>query len=500
LALGPGYSVSSGEHTGWPGSGPEYPPKGRMGEEIGAAGFTREDFARFAERLARETELAKRLFAAKAFSASGYMLGFEVECWILDHNYFPAPVNQLLLEALASPLAVPELSRFNIELNCEPLPLKGDVFNRALSALSKLWAECNAAAHALDTNMVLIGTLPAIRDEDLTLSNMSPLNRFYALNREILRQRRGRSLRIEIEGRDRLVSEHRDVMLESAATSFQIHLKVPAYLAHSYYNASAAISAPVLATCANAPFLFGKSLWEETRIPLFEQAVATPEAKSGSRVSMGSGYLEASLFEVFEQNWREYPVLLPVCYDTPLDSLRHLRLHNGTIWRWNRPLIGIEPDGVPHLRIEHRPLPSGPAICDMVANAALYVGLAHSIALSGANGTGGLPFADAVRNFYEAARHGLNAKLAWPRLGTIAAARLLLGELIPKAREGLADLGVEGGGGEFLDIVEARVRSGQTGACWQRKAFEASGGDIYKLMAAYCERQRSGAPVHQWDL
>src|SRR5579885_3596426 len=222
--------------------------------------------------------------------------------------------------------------------------------------------------------------------------------------------------------------------------------------------------------------------------------------KSGSRVSMGSGYLEASLFEVFEQNWREYPVLLPVCYDTPLDSLRHLRLHNGTIWRWNRPLIGIEPDGVPHLRIEHRPLPSGPAICDMVANAALYVGLAHSIALSGANGTGGLPFADAVRNFYEAARHGLNAKLAWPRLGTIAAARLLLGELIPKAREGLADLGVEGGGGEILAIVEARVRSGQTGACWQRKAFEASGGDIYKLMAAYCERQRSGAPVHQWDL
>jgi hypothetical protein len=472
-----------------------------MGEEIETTGFTRDDFVRFADRLAEETEIARNLFLADGFSRSGHMLGFEIECWILDHNYFPASINQRLLEILSHPLVVPELSRFNVELNCEPLPLTGDVLDRAARALSQLWAECNAVAHTLDANMVMTGTLPTIRDEDLTLANMSPLNRYYALNREVLRQRRGRALRVDIAGREHLVSEHRDVMLEAATTSFQIHLKAPADLVQLYYNASIAISGPVLAACGNAPFLFGKCLWEETRIPLFEQAVAVPSAsKASRRVSMGSGYLTDSCFELFEQNRREYPVLLPMSYDEPPAALRHLRLHNGTIWRWNRPLIGFDHDGAPHLRIEHRVLPAGPTICDMIANAALYLGLARYVALSSQGGAGGLSFADALRNFYAAARHGLDATTVWPGAGAIGVDMLLLEQLIPKAREGLADLGVDDRDGPFLDIVEARVRSRQTGACWQRKAFEAHGRDVYKLMAAYCERQRSGAPVHQWDL
>ncbi len=480
--------------------GPTYSADSEMGEEIERAGFTRDDFVRFADRLAEETEIARGLFVADGFSRSGHMLGFEIECWILDHNCFPASINQRLLETLAHPLVVPELSRFNVELNCEPLSLMSGVLDRAAKGLSQLWAECNAVAHTLDANMVMIGTLPTIRDEDLTVGNMSPLNRFYALNREVMRQRRGQALRVDIEGRDHLISEHRDVMLEAATTSFQIHLKAPADLAHLYYNASIAISGPVLAACGNAPFLFGKCLWEETRIPLFEQAVAVAGANSTSRrVSMGSGYLTASCLEVFEQNRCEYPVLLPMFYDEPPAALRHLRLHNGTIWRWNRPLIGFDRDGAPHLRIEHRVLPAGPTICDMIANAALYLGLTRYVALSGQGGASGLPYADALRNFYAAARHGLDATIVWPGAGAITADVLLLERLIPKAREGLADLGVDEGKGRFLDIVEARVRSRQTGACWQRKAFEAYGRDMYKLMATYCERQRSGAPVHEWD-
>ena len=231
---------------------------GEMGEEIGAAGFRREDFAHFADRLAEETAIARGLFANNGFSRSGHMLGFEIECWILDYNYFPSSITQRLLETLAHPLVVPELSRFNVELNCEPLLITGNVLDRAAMALSRLWAECNAVAHTLDANMVMIGTLPTIRDEDLTLANMSPLNRFFALNREVLRQCHGRALRVDILGREHLISEHRDVMLEAATTSFQIHLKAPARLAHLYYNASIAISAPVLAACGNAPFLFGK--------------------------------------------------------------------------------------------------------------------------------------------------------------------------------------------------------------------------------------------------
>ncbi|MGD9659467.1 MAG: hypothetical protein AB7U61_17810 [Methylocystis sp.] len=465
-----------------------------MGEEIKTTGFTRADKARFSGRLAQETDLARTLYEQGRFSRDDHMVGFEIETWIVDHSYAPSSINQNVLETLNHPLVVPELSRFNLELNCTPFRLTGDALTQAHQSLTRLWATCNDVAHRLDANLVLIGTLPTIRDSDLTLANMSPLNRYYALNREVLRQRGGQPLHVNIAGRDRLASVHTDVMLEAATTSFQIHLKAPADLAHLYYNASVAASGPILAACGNAPFLFGKALWEETRIPLFEQAVKVP---GPARVSMGSGYATRSLIEIFEENLRDYDALLPMAFDDPPEAMRHLRLHNGVIWRWNRPLIGFDESGAPHLRIEHRILPAGPTFIDMLANAALYLGLARMLAMSG-DGAGGLAFNDAKRNFYAAARFGLDAKLNWPGAGQIEADRLLLERLIPDASTGLRDLGVAEDG--FLDIIEARVRTRQTGAAWQRKALEARDGDLYGLMAAYCERQRSGAPVHQWEI
>ncbi|ARN82554.1 hypothetical protein [Methylocystis bryophila] len=466
-----------------------------MGEEIQATAFTQEDAARFQQRLADETALARALFEADAFSSDGYAFGFEIETWILDHSFFPSPVNQQLLERLNDPLAVPELSRFNLELNSEPLALSGDALRRSLSGLEALWRRCNQAAHELDANLVMIGTLPTIREEDLTLANISPLNRYYALNAEVLRRRGGRPLKIDIAGRDHLVSEHHDVMLEAATTSFQVHLKTPARLAHRFYNASVAASGPILAACGNAPFLFGKMLWEETRIPLFEQAVVVP---GPARVSLGSGYAQVSCLELFEENLRDYSALLPIAFEDPPETLRHLRLHNGVIWRWNRPLIGFDDSGAPHFRIEHRILPAGPSLVDMIANAALYLGLAHHLAQGSPGGEGGLPFDAARANFYAAARDGLEARLFWPRVGEIEARRLLADVLLPQARQGLSDLGLDAS--EFLDIIEARIHSGQTGAAWQRAAFEARDRSRYELMAAYCERQRSGAPAHEWEL
>lgn len=464
-----------------------------MGEEIRKTGFETKDFHRFSERLAAETRMARDLFDRGRFSNRGFNLGFEIEAWILDHNYFPAPVNEALLEAVDHPLVGPELSRFNIELNPAPLSLEGDVFSRSERILGALWKRCNDVAHGLDANMVMIGTLPTIRDADMTLDNISRLNRYYALNNEVLRRRSGRPLRVDIEGADHLVSEHRDVMLEAATTSFQIHLKTPADLAHLYYNASIAASGPIIAACANAPFLFGKSLWHETRIPLFEQAVDVPGKTR--RVSMGSGYVANSCIELFEENLADYPVLLPIFFEESPAMLRHLRLHNGTIWRWNRALVGFDDDGTPHLRIEHRILPAGPSIADMVANTALYCGLVHDLVKS--QEAASLTFENALQNFYAAARLGLGARLAWPGLETTDARELLLRHFIPAARRGLDDLGVAAG--SWLDIVEARVQGGQTGAVWQRQALERRQGDVFSLMAAYCERQRSGAPVHQWE-
>jgi gamma-glutamyl:cysteine ligase YbdK (ATP-grasp superfamily) len=467
-----------------------------MGDEIARTGFAPSDFARFLRNLERETELSRVLIAQKRFADEEFWLGFEIEAWIVDHNFFPAPINQRLLAELGDPLVVPELSRFNVEFNSPPLALAGDALDAAEAQLSELWRACNRAAHGLGANMVMIGTLPTIRNEDLTLANISPLNRYFALNREILRRRGGLPLRVDIAGRDRLVCEHDDVMLEAATTSFQIHLQVPASQAHRYYNASVASSGPLLAACGNAPFLFGRSLWEETRVPLFEQAVNFPGLP---RVGMGSGYVLRDWRELFDENLREHPVLLPIAFDEPPEALRHLRLHNGTIWRWSRPLVGFDAAGVPHLRIEQRVLPAGPSIGDMIANTALYLGLLRHLADRDNGGAAGLSFADAVSNFYAAARDGLDAELLWPGEGLIKAERLLLELLLPAARAGLADFGL-GPQDWRLDLVEARVRARRTGAAWQRAALAAHDGDPHRLMAAYCERQRGGAPVHEWEL
>ena len=473
-----------------------------MGEEIGRERFGSEDFERFGRRLREETDLLRDWFAHRRFSGSGFVLGFELEAWILDHNYFPSPVNEPLLARLDHPLVVPELSRFNVEFNCTPEPLRAGAFLRAERELSAIWAHCNAVAHEMDANLVAIGTLPTIRDEDLSLANISPMKRYHALNDEVLRRRGGKPIRVEIEGRERLVTEHRDVMMEAATTSFQVHLKVPAALAHRYYNASLMASGPVLAASGNAPFLFGRSLWDETRIPLFEQAVELDDPPGPHRrVTFGRGYLESSLHECLAQNADDYPVLLPLCFDDPPEAMRHLRLQNGTIWRWNRPLLGFEADGQPHLRIEHRILPAGPSFLDMMANAAFYVGLVRALVDARADERGDLAFEVARENFYAAAREGLHARLAWPGTAGAPARELLLAELLPAARAGLAASGI---GAEeierYLGTVEERVRSGQTGAAWQRACLDAVRGDTARMMATYCERQRSGAPVSQWDL
>lgn len=471
-----------------------------MGENIDKAVFTAEDFRTFEERLRAETQVLLDLDARAGLSSDGYVVGFEIEAWLVDHGCSPNPINSRFLETLSDPLVVPELSRFNVEFNCDPLPLSGDVLSRALASLTDLWVRCNEVAHGLDANIVLIGTLPNLQDQDLSLANLSPLKRYAALNSEALRQRGGRSLTVDIQGEQHLQSIHHDVMLEAASTSFQIHLKTPARLAHRYYNASSVTSGPVLAAGVNAPYVFGLDVWRETRIPLFEQSVPlTDLAGRLGRVTFGDTHVEGSLASLLAAN-AAYPVLLPIVVDEPPERLHHLRLHNGTIWRWNRALIGFEPNGQPHYRIEHRPLPSGPTIIDMIANSALYFGLVRYLVDHDLDSERTFPFADARANLYTAARFGLDAELSW--LGRRVRARdLLLDELLPAAHVGLTSFGVnEDDRALFLGIIDARVRSGQTGAAWQRQAMNRRGGDIWQMMAAYCEGQRSGVPVHEWPV
>jgi len=475
-----------------------------VGQEISRTRFSDDDFARFQERLAEETRRFSELVHQQKLSTHGGRVGFELEAWLVDHNLYPAPINSEYLAALQNPLVVPELSRFNVELNGSPQVLHDQAFSNLEAELRNTWQHCLDVSHRLDSALVLIGILPTIRESDLTMDNASAMNRFKALNEQILRRRGGRPITIDIEGVESLHLQHHDVMLEAAATSFQVHLQVPAAECARYYNASLIASAPVLALGVNSPFLFDRLLWQETRIPLFEQAVAMrpPDADPADRrVSFGNGYLQGQIDEYFRDNLERFPVLLPIVQDTPTEAFAHLRLHNGTIWRWNRPLVGFDPEGLPHVRIEHRVLPAGPSLIDMLANAAFYTGLVTALATQPEAPETSLSFAEARANFYAAARYGLEAHLHWIQAPDIGVGELLEQELLPMAQRGLRSLDIRDDDIErYFDVLRARVRSGQTGAAWQRNYADRHGRDFLRLSATYLEYQRSGAPVHEWGM
>ncbi|MGX2041543.1 glutamate--cysteine ligase [Methylocaldum sp. MU1018] len=475
-----------------------------MGQEIAKVRFSDAEFDHFRRRLGEETALLDRCVRSGFCSSQGPIAGFELEAWLIDPDMNPAPVNAEFLEIFDDSLACPELAKFNVEFNTAPQFLGGDALSRLRLELDGLWRSACAAAENLGVDLVAIGILPTVPAAALNLGNISEMNRFRALNEQILSARRQAPLKLDIRGHQHLAIEHRDVMLESAATSFQIHLQVPLERVRDYFNTAILISAPLVAISANSPFLFGRDLWAETRIPLFEQAVDTGgyrEAGQGPwrRVGFGSGYVRRAITEVFEENLRHYPVLLPVLSETRPERFAHLRLHNGTIWRWNRPLVGFDPDGRPHIRIEHRVIPAGPSVVDMVANAAFFYGLVE--ALANERDEPPISFAQAKDNFYRAARYGLEAHMVWQGGVKLPLKSWMLRELLQKARLGLNRLGLtEADAAYFLDIIERRALSGQTGCEWQRRFIAKYPGEFSTMTREYIDRQKSGEPVCLWPL
>lgn len=477
-----------------------------MGQEIDNSRFTQADFERFGKRLRQETAILKTWFQQQRFAAEPSTIGFELEAWLVNPKGQPLPINQAYLEHLDNPLVAPELSMFNVELNTPERPLTGSALSQMQGALTDLWQQCDQGAQDFDAALAMIGILPTVREQELTTASMSRLQRYRALNEQVLRMRRGKPLKLDIHGVEALCTEHSDVMLEAATTSFQLHLQIRATDAAAFFNTALILSAPLVAAAANSPYLFGKDLWDETRIPLFEQAVAVGGDIAGDkrvyrRVTFGKGYVEDSLLELFLENLEHYPPLLPECLDEAAERLYHLRLHNGTIWRWNRPLIGFGKDGTPHLRIEHRVLPAGPSVIDLMANAALFYGLIHALVWTTPAPYQALSFVQSRANFYRAARDGLNAEIVWLDNNRVPVRRLLLERLIPLAKQGLERLEIAPADiDRYLGIIKARVAKGKTGAQWQRAFVRRHGHDMQRLTVAYLERQRSGLPVHEWSL
>jgi len=476
-----------------------------MGQEIDSGEFEKRDFHRFSERLKQETNLLRSWFEEWRFSTEANIGGFELEACLVDRSGLPLPHNNSFMGQLDESDVMPELARFNVELNTKPHKLQGDALALMHKELQIDWDRYSDIAESIDSGLVMTGILPSIRDSDLSLKNMSDMRRYHALNEQVLRMRKGAPLSLDITGREHLEIVHQDVMLESAATSFQIHMQVPEDLAVRYYNAAIILSAPMVAATANSPFLFGRDLWDETRIPLFEQAVDVGGFAGAThgpmhRVSFGMGYARKSLCECFEENLEHFPVMLPIDLGDNIEELNHLRLHNGTIWRWNRPLIGFI-DGKPHLRIEHRVVPSGPTVVDSIANAALYFGLITELVYAEIAPETLLEFAAARDNFYAAARLGLHAHINWIDGSRTTAQTLLRDKLVPLAWKGLERMGLDQYDIDtYLEIIEARMRKGQNGSEWQREFVARNGNDMQLLTLVYLENQIRGEPIHEWPL
>lgn len=475
-----------------------------MGQEIEGSQFTQEDFQRFLEHLQQETELLDQYLGSGRFDNQHTVAGFELEAWLTDKDCQPAPVNEEFLQRMNSPLVCPELASFNVEFNFTPQDLKGSALSTIEKEMKQLWQTGCDTADDMGAQLVMIGILPTAESQHFTMDNISSMNRFHALNDQVLKLRQSRPLELNILGNDHFRSSLTDVMFESATTSFQIHLQVPIDLAVRAYNASVIVSAATVAVSANSPFLCGKDLWAETRIPLFEQAVEVGGYEPAShgpmrRVTFGSGYVNQSIFEIFKQNLDHYPVLLPDFIKDPAEHFSHVRLHNGTLWRWNRPLIGID-DNNYHIRIEHRVVPAGPSVIDTIANAAFFYGLATYLIASETPPEKQLPFNQARDNFYHTAKNGLDAQVIWLDGNKHNIRTLALDKLLDNAADGLQQCGVDGADiNLYLGTIRKRVEKSLNGAAWQRGFVNKYGKDMQALTAAYIDRQNSGEPVHDWD-
>lgn len=472
-----------------------------MGQEIADSHFTAADFAAFEQRLDAETRLLGQWLADGGLHIDRPLAGCELEAWLVGADGHPAPVNEAFLQRLNDPLVVHELAQFNVELNTQPQFLAPGAFHAIQAELAARWQASQAAAAALDAQLVMVGILPTVEARDFCLDNMSHLQRYRALNEQVLRLRQGAPILLDIDGREHLHHEHGDVMLEAATTSFQLHYMVDARQAAPAYNLSKMLAAPLVAMGANSPYLLGHDLWQETRIPLFEQAVSVGGSDYSQRVTFGVRYAKESIFECFTANRERYPVMLPRVMDEPVEQLAHLRLHNGTVWRWVRPLVGFSADGTPHIRIEQRVLPAGPTVVDMLANAAFYYGALTEL-LSGDTAVleAEQPFITAHANFYAAAREGLWARVSWRgEEGDMAS--LCLHRLLPLAERGLQRLGFGADESDhWLGVLKRRVAGRATGADWQRAWVDRHGRDFAGLLAEYVEHQQSGRPVHEWPL
>ena len=464
---------------------------------------------------------ALEIMLAEGIMETGTMrIGAEQEMFLIDSAYHPAPLSMQIIETANDPRLTTEIGQFNLEANLTPLPFAGDSLRRLENEINEIIGIVRKAAKKFGGDTILCGILPTIQVSDLKEENLTPNPRYKELNR-VLTALHGEERIVHIKGLDEIKLHLQDTFSEFCNTSFQIHLQVPNDRFSHYYNWAQAITPPVLAAAVNSPILLGHRLWHETRLALFqhstdERSLIQQERSRPARVTFGRDWVRNSILEVFHEDVARFRIILTreleensleTLQQGKIPRLRAWRMHNGTVWRWNRACYGIW-EGKPSLRIEARFMPSGPTVADEMANSAFFLGLMMALPEEFGDVTKTkLSFDDAKINFFGTARYGLKSQIAWIDGNNYPAQKLILEELLPRARRGLESVGIDSADiGKYLGILEERISKGKTGSQWMLDSLAnmdkaaKSNVRLRTLTAAMLKHQKKGEPLHAWNL
>ena len=473
-----------------------------MGSEISHKKFTDKDFIAFETALANEFEYVKRLFVqgSKKFS-NVYRVGYELEVCILTKENHPNPINKEILEEIDSPLFTNELAKYNLEINGHVFALDAHAPKKLEKDFFLLWKQAQNAAQKLDAKLGMFGVLPSLKFEHFNQEIYQSDMHRYTLVSERMKELRHENVKILFHGKDKVSLEKDDVMLEALGTSLQIHLQIPFDQATEYYHASLLASVVLLGFGANSPLVLGKRAWHESRIAIFEQSVDTRDKirralHEETRVHFAHGYIESWL-DLFEQN-KMFKIIFADVKNKPESELHHFNLHNGTIWRWIRPILGKDKDGRHTLRLELRVLPSGPTLIDTQVNIWFFIGLIQGLVKSKINLTK-IPFETLKDDFYSVAQKGLDSTFHEPKhVKNVSLKEWILNDGLTLTKMGLDSLGIVDAD-VHLNTIEQRTLNGQNGASWQLEHFEKYK-NIPKLMEDYMQNSEQNIPVHTWSL
>ncbi len=482
---------------------------------------TREEQQQFVRFLLKDAAALERMLREEWFETDPLRIGAEQEMCLVDRFWKPKHVNLEALEAIGNDAFTSELANFNLEANLDPLVFSGDSLSVMHQNLKDTLEAAQVKVQGLGANLLLCGILPTIRKADVEIANITPLDRYKALM-DGLKELRGEAFELRITGIDELNLKQDTAMLEACNTSFQVHLQVTPDQFVQRYNYAQALAGPVMACAVNSPMLFGRRLWQETRIALFQQSIdirtLTEHFRDRSpRVTFGNHWLRDSLMEIYREDVARFKVLLVTDVDEDVfdkmengitPKLRALNIHNSTVYRWNRPCYGISPNGKPHLRIENRIFPAGPSLPDAVANAAFWLGLMNGMEDEYPDISEVMDFSDAKSNFFAAARFGMDTQFTWVDDRRVSPSQLILEELLPIARHGLKKRNIRQADIDtYLSIIQERVESCNTGSRWMLKSFNKLAKQgiprdeiVTSITSSIYVNQHLGKPVHQWDL